>query len=332
MADLPPLQLAVRAGFMGIYPYNRIGDGPIGAGGVREAKTPKLGKRIRAAKGLRRIIVGTLDHLTSNIAPTLRGDTEGVHQMRIALRSLRAALELFESRLDAVAVRGLETELKALGSLFGRARDWDVFCLETLPAAIIALPSVQFRGLQEAAEGERQIANAAIIASLRGRHFTAVIVSLANWIEKVAGNHGASGDDSKGERLAALAPSLLGRVAAKAKKRGHHAGRLSVEARHNFRKSLDKLCDDVKFFTRLFPGRQLKRYRDRCEDLQAILGLANDADVAQGLALSLVTDRRQDLAEPADALIVWSKQRSRRTLRGLKTALNDFRAVPAFWR
>jgi uncharacterized protein CbrC (UPF0167 family) len=82
----------------------------------------------------------------------------------------------------------------------------------------------------------------------------------------------------------------------------------------------------------MFPHRELERYLGRCEDVQAILGLANDSDVAQRLALALVTDRRADLAKPAEVLARWSDQRGRKALRGLKAALDDFRAVPVFWR
>jgi hypothetical protein len=98
------------------------------------------------------------------------------------------------------------------------------------------------------------------------------------------------------------------------------------------RKALGKLCDDVKCLSRIFARRKLQRYRDRCEDLRAILGLANDAEVAQRLVRTLVTDRRPDLAKPADALARWSNHRGRKALRRLKPALEDLRGVPVFWR
>jgi len=315
MVDLP----MVDHGFMGKH--------PAGEGDATEAETPKLGRRIRAAKGLRKIIVGTLEHLTSNISPTLRGDAEGVHQIRIALRASRAALALFEPRLDCVIVRRLETELGDFGRLFGIARDWDVFCLETMPAAIVALPSERICDLQHAADVQRRLAHAAVLVALRGPHFSAAITRLAVWVEGCGLRN-----DLVGKHLTALAPSLLERVASKAKKRSHRAGKLSAKARHSLRKSIVKLWDDVKFFTRLFPGRKFERYRDKCEEVQTILGLANDYDVARRLALSLTTDRGQDLEEPANALIEWSKRRSRRALRRLDTALNELRALPAFWR
>ena len=300
--------------------------------GATAAQTPKLGRRVRAANGFCEIISGTLGHLTSNIAPTLRGDAEGVHQMRSALRASRAALQLFEPRLDAVVVGRFGAELQGFGRLFGAARDWDVFCLQTLPAAMMELPAERLWDLKQVAEVERQLAHAAVVDAVRGQNFTAMIISLAVWAEEGAERPCALGDDAMGKRLATLAPSLLDRVAAKAKKRGRHEGKLSAEARHSLRKALDKLCDDVKFLTRIFPPRELQRYRDRCEDVQAILGIANDAEVAQRLVVTLVTNRRPDLAKPADALARWSKRRSQKALRGLKAALEDFRAAPVFWR
>jgi CHAD domain-containing protein len=98
-----------------------------------------------------------------------------------------------------------------------------------------------------------------------------------------------------------LAPSLLDRAARKAAQRARHAARLSVEELHLLRKSLDKLCDDVKYLAGLFSRRAVKTYRDRCEDVQEILGLANDAVVTKQLALELVADDRSDLAKPAGA-------------------------------
>jgi inorganic triphosphatase YgiF len=300
--------------------------------GATQAKTPKLRHRISGAKGFRRIIGGTLGHLTSNIAATLRGDAEGVHQMRTALRAARAALELFELRLGAVVVQGFDAELQGFGRLFGAARDWDVFCLLTLPSAMEELPPGRLWDLKQVAEVERHHAHDAVVNAVRGQHFAAMVLGLAALAEEGWVQPGAQRDDPMGRRLATLAPSLLDRVAAKAEKRGRHGGRLSAKGRHSLRKALDKLCDDVKFFTGIFPRCDLERYRDRCEDVQAILGLANDAEVAQRLVLTLVTDRRPDLAKPADLVARWSSRRSRKAVRGLKLALDDFRAAPAFWR
>ncbi|MCA1978290.1 MAG: CHAD domain-containing protein, partial [Thiobacillus sp.] len=59
-------------------------------------------------------------------------DIEYVHQARVALRRLRAALRLYrrEFALPPELLAGLRTLAGALGP----ARDWDVLCTETLPA------------------------------------------------------------------------------------------------------------------------------------------------------------------------------------------------------
>jgi inorganic triphosphatase YgiF len=300
--------------------------------GAIEAKTPRLGRRVRGANGFSKIIGETLGHLTSNIAPTLRGDPEGIHQMRTSLRASRAALELFGPVLDTVVAGRFDAELQDVSRMFGTARDWDVFCLQTLSTAMEEMPGERLWDLRQVAEIERQLAHVAVVDAVRGPHFTAMVLGLAAWTEDVSTQALALGDDRMGKRLATLVPSLLDHVARKAKKRQRHEGKLSAEGRHRLRKALDKICDDVKFLSRMFPHRELERYLGRCEDVQAILGLANDSDVAQRLALALVTDRRADLAKPAEVLARWSDQRGRKALRGLKAALDDFRAVPVFWR
>jgi triphosphatase len=45
-------------------------------------------------------------------------------------------LQLFEPYLDADGARRFKETLRTYGEVLGAARDWDVFCLETLPAAM----------------------------------------------------------------------------------------------------------------------------------------------------------------------------------------------------
>ena len=299
--------------------------------GAQEARWPKLGRRTQAADGFYKIMSGTLGHLIANIGATLRGDPEGVHQMRIALGGCRTALKLFELYLDAKTARRFDVALQRFGRIFGAARDWDVFCLHTLPAAMEEMPGERLRDLNQVAEMERNGAHAVVVEAVRGQHFTALVLGLAVWIDAGAARPCTLGDDQMGKRLATLAPSLLDRVADKATKRARHAGRLSVEKLHRLRKALDKLCDDVKYLAGLFPVCAVNAYRSRCEDVQEILGLANDAVVTKQLALKLVTKDRPDLAKPARALVLWNKRRRQKTMQRLKGALKHFRATPVFW-
>jgi hypothetical protein len=62
-----------------------------------------------------------------------------------------------------------------------------------------------------------------------------------------------------------------------------------------------------------------------------ILGVINDAVVTPRLTKALLTDKRSALAKSAEALLRWSKRRDRNARRGLRRALKNFRAAPAFW-
>jgi len=67
-----------------------------------------------------------LSRLIANDAPTRLGDTEGLHQMRVATRRLRSDLRTFRPIIDRSWADGLSEELRWLGGLLGTVRDADV--------------------------------------------------------------------------------------------------------------------------------------------------------------------------------------------------------------
>jgi triphosphatase len=298
---------------------------------AQPARLPKLQRSALAAPGFQVIIAGTLGHLMTNIGPTLGGTVEGVHEMRIALRATRAALKLFEPHLSASTAARFDTQLQCFSRIFGTARDWDVFCVKTLPVAAAELATGQLRGLQAAAEVQRQLAHKAVVDVIRGHELTALVLSLACWVEAGSGRPNLLGDAHMGKRLLTLAPSLLNRVELAAKRRARHIGRLSAEQRHNLRKSLKKLCCDVESLSSLFRGGAVKTYRNRCERMLQILGCMNDAVVTRRLARHLLTESRSDLTTSAAALMRWSKHRDPSAQQDLRGALKAFQAAPSFW-
>jgi inorganic triphosphatase YgiF len=90
---------------------------------------------VTAAEAFRRIVDGVLAHLMANYPAAADGDNEGFHQIRVAIRRLRAALTLFRPLLDPHAETRFSEALRSLGRIFGEARDWDVFCSEMLVSA-----------------------------------------------------------------------------------------------------------------------------------------------------------------------------------------------------
>jgi triphosphatase len=70
----------------------------------------------------------TLRHITANETAVQRSDSEGVHQMRVGLRRLRAAISLFSKLFGDKQTERIKSELHWLrrGEL-SPARDLDVY-------------------------------------------------------------------------------------------------------------------------------------------------------------------------------------------------------------
>ncbi len=136
---------------------------------ARKAARVKLASDISVADGFRRISGSGLSHLIGNTCLAERGNPEGIHQVRISLRRLRAALLLFKQHLDRAESRSFGDSLRALGRVLGAARDWDVFVLETLRDAAREQPGAGWPGeLGRAADGRREEAHAEAAKALTG--------------------------------------------------------------------------------------------------------------------------------------------------------------------
>jgi triphosphatase len=303
-----------------------------GQGAGAQLKLPlRFKRKLCADAGFRQVFGATLGHLTANIGPTLRGDPEGLHQARIAIREARAVLQLFEPYLDANGVGRFTDTLRTYGQILGAARDWDVFCLETLPGAMPDLSSERLENINSAAEVERQLAHAAVTAALQGRGFSEMVLGLVSWSDVCPLSLSDKDADFARIQLSTLAPSLLDRAAQAVRRRGRHVSRLSKAGRHDLRKSLKKLSVDIEALASFYGTKAVKRYRHRCEALEKILGAANDAAVTDGLAHKLVAADRSALSKPARALEHWNSVRGRKALIGLKAAMRNLRHQPEFW-
>ncbi|WP_454623404.1 CYTH and CHAD domain-containing protein [Brucella anthropi] len=296
---------------------------------ARAATLPRLQSDDDEGEAFRKILRSSLGHLVVNIAPALRGDSEGLHQMRIALRACRAILEFFAPTLSRKSEKHLNRKLKHFVRKFGQTRDWDVLCTETIPAATAALPN-DLDQIRERAETARNGSHKTLKKTLRGRAFTALVLSLATELSD-AEDSSINIPDMK-RPFTEIAPSLFDRIVTEISKRARHPGSLSANELHRLRKGLDRLYDDVTFVEALYSKHRLATYRARCEELQEILGLANDAVVTRRLIRELVKHGAGHSREPCDALVSWSKERRRKALHDLGRAVDGLRSASPFWR
>ncbi len=245
------------------------------------------------------VLAGCLEHFTANW-PALRETSapESIHQMRVALRRLRAAVGVFRRAARCDALETAAARAKNIAATLGEARDWDVFRegLDALRAPLCEEPS--YAALLEAAEARRRRGHQAARRLIDEEATTRFIADLGAALAERPWR----GDD----RLEK--PGSAKKFAAKALDRLHRrAGRgcedlaaLSVEERHEARIALKKLRYAAEFFESLFeaPG-PAKSYMKAVTAAQDGLGAENDMAVATRLVHEI--ERGENGAETAHA-------------------------------
>jgi inorganic triphosphatase YgiF len=291
-----------------------------------------LAPDIIAGEGLRQLIESALGHLLLNQPAALAGVIEGVHQMRVAIRRLRAILVLFEPYLEAHAAGRFEEELGRVGQVFGHARDWDVFCTEILPIAFAPSDVCGWLHLlKEPATVCRKAAHAAFQQECTSPRFTALVLGMAAWVEDSRLNASILGDEALSRPLIHLAPKLLNRLADKVDRRGQHIENRSEEELHALRKAFKKLRYGTEFVESVFFHQNEKHFQKCCTRLQEILGTINDAANAEVLAQSLAQGGRADLAPAVGILAKDLEQKWQKSLHDLGEAWKEFQRARRFW-
>jgi triphosphatase len=229
-------------------------------------------------------------------------DIEYVHQARVSIRRLRAALRLFR-RVCALPDE-LMGGLRELMAALGPARDWDVLCTETLPAIAPYYPdqAAWARGV-EALEARRAGVRAAMRSGLAQAHPGAWLLAMQRWLLQ----HGwvldpAGGTVPEAQRFAQLSP--LDKWSSRALGKGHRPivrgargfAALQPLERHALRIAIKRQRYAAEFFQGLFGGcpdkqqcRQTRYLAVLC-DAQDSLGRSNDAHIAQGLLTAVETE------------------------------------------
>ena len=108
---------------------------------ARKSEGIELTKHMRAIDAVAAVFSACLLHLTSNEEIVLAGDDpEGIHEMRIALRTIRSALSDFPEFVPIPRVTRLKDETGWLLTNLGMARDWDVFLTDLLTPVELTRP------------------------------------------------------------------------------------------------------------------------------------------------------------------------------------------------
>ncbi|MCX7673283.1 MAG: CHAD domain-containing protein [Thiobacillaceae bacterium] len=263
-------------------------------------------------------------NLPGYLAAAARGETpdpEYVHQMRVSMRRLRAAVGLL--RFMAVAPPEWVDELRWLMGELGQARDWDVFVTETLPRVEADLGgTVSLAPLLEVARRLRQAANARAEAALTDARLARLWLAMERSLAAFPPTPMSA---------RAWAVAALDRRYRRIKRLGKGLQALDAAGRHALRIAGKKLRYAAEFFSALRP-KAARRFSARLAELQDVLGVLNDAAVTAHLLEQAKATGGAAVLEAAGAVSGYLACAQQQRLRSLAQAWAEFRATRGFWR
>lgn len=228
-------------------------------------------------------------------------DIEDLHQMRVSVRRMRAALKAARPLLDPAWADGLRTELGWIGGALGPVRDLDVMLLR-LAGEIATLPDGEREAgqvLVDALETERVAAREVMLAALGAPRYTSLLERLADAIRLPLPTPSAT----------QAQPALLDLVQMEARKLRKAVDRAGEdppdEVLHALRisgKRVRYTGELVEPGLRAIPaGKAIKAMLTATADLQEVLGDHQDACVAEQRIRELL----DGLGEMPDAFVVF---------------------------
>jgi CHAD domain-containing protein len=228
------------------------------------------------------ILAHAVSHLLAVVlhhAPRAAAGAHGepVHQMRVALRRLRSIAALFRPVTGCPEVEALRDGAKALATMLGPARDWDVFLAGAGPATAAAFPDEPgLAPLLAAAEDRRAAAYADLAAWLAGPGLAHLAIDAALLSQSRPWPAAGVPTDT-------FETAILDRQRRRVVGRKHNPAGQPDAALHALRLRAKRLRYAAELFAPLHPGRPARRFLRRLAALQEELGLLNDGVVADAL-------------------------------------------------
>ncbi|MGB2932831.1 MAG: CHAD domain-containing protein, partial [Methyloceanibacter sp.] len=302
------------------------------APGAEKAAELDLDRGMTCQEAFRAIGENCLRQVIVNAPAVCAGEAPGLHQMRIGLRRLRAAIAAFSKLLADSERDRIKTELEWMTNTLGPARDLDVFEAEFLRLRDSgqgddASPATTRRVFDQS----RAEAYGAAVAAIGSERYRNLLLDAAEWIEAGAWTVDASLRGRRERSAVDHAVKMLGRERKRIKAEGTKLRKLGVKQRHRIRIMAKTLRYALEFFAGLFPGDKTAARREAAlsalKDLQDELGALNDLAQSEALIAS-----GHGLGEQAKALLTSKEADIDRLLGRAQAAHTRFAEVRSFWK
>lgn len=271
----------------------------------RPVKAPAiaLSGDLPPAEACRRIALACADHLLCNRDGAITGeDAEYIHQMRVAMRRLHAALRLFSPVLPASWTTTLKTLVKPWMAQLGQLRDLDVLHAEIVAPVRDALPDEsRLAALAEVIGRRRQQARAATQALLQSAAFAHGILQVLQILHRPLPDAApppplTDNPPAPATSLAAFAMHRLLRLSKQLRRRVSAVKENDPVALHALRIAGKRLRYALEFFAPLAVRRKPNGKDDSLRQLirlQNTLGQLNDLAQAGALLADCAGDDPQ---------------------------------------
>jgi CHAD domain-containing protein len=306
----------------------------------RWSRAPRLdlSAGMTGAEAFAAIVGHSLQHFAANEeCARLNLHVEGVHQCRIALRRLRAVLQIFKPLLERGEAGPIHHELRWLAGVLGDARDLDIVETELLAPTVAGLgDSEEAAALRTTLKANQAEAYAVVADALGSPRHLALIADLT----RLAGEGRVGPSRTGDEPLVGFAAHALSRVYAKLLRKAAGFELLSPAERHEARIALKRLRYALDFFVNLFDGRSKKKFIRKVTRLQDDLGRMNDLATARGTLGRLVeacgssgdgAASARSLAFVAGGILGWHQASAAEAERRLVKDWYAFARVKPFW-
>ncbi|WP_200389010.1 CHAD domain-containing protein [Thiocapsa imhoffii] len=262
-------------------------------------------------------------------------DIEGVHQMRVTSRRMRAALSSFRSAVPKEVSRHWSEELGWVASQLGRARDLDVFIAEGLASMQEKLPLPGADKLLTLAEQHRSDAYEVVRALLDSDRYAEIKLDFPQWAESAAWEQA---DLSEKQRIqldmdiAKYARKRLDRSERRVLEAGTDLDKNDTRQMHQLRIQCKKLRYAAEFFSTITPG--LDVYIRQLKELQDLLGVLNDVSIMSDLLTDLLAGGQSDpdVMRYSGGLVGWRMRQFYELLDGFENRWQAFVLAKHPWR
>ena len=310
-----------------------VGDGPV----WRKALRLTFPRSVSVDGAIGRVFRSCYEHWLVNEAVALAAaDSEGVHQMRVALRRIRTALKAFAGAIPGDQLAWLKSESKWLAESLGMAREWDVFFEGVLdPLDALRPGDSALAALRRPCTAARDAGYDAVRSAIGSYRYTDFVLRFGYWLESTSWRQ----DDRQAQLespLRKLSDSLLAQRNRKVLKLGRNLAQASAKQRHELRLAVKQMRYTAEFFAPIYKTERARAYLKDVSALQETLGLLNDIVETETrldaiVALTGVSHDRDSLLRATGIAIGWIAERSRDAEAELLERWMRFSHRQVFW-